>query len=270
MKSLKYVLLVFCILSTLGCYEVNEEISINDDGSGVYNTKMDMSQLIDMMQTFAGEEKMSEQGMDRAIDTVINFQNIVDSAKEMTAEQKELMKDAKMHMQMNIKEKLFKIDINIPYKNYASLEKLLAGGGATGSAMSEVMKDVFSEKKTDDQVQALPADSSAGEIKEEVSPGMNDFTNFYDVTVKKGTISRKVNQEKWKALTDKPEMQQMKQLSSSGMEILYTTTIKLPRPVKKSDNAMFKISDGGKTITMKYNMLEMLDNPDKFSYTIEY
>ena len=65
-------------------------------------------------------------------------------------------------------------------------------------------------------------------------------------------------------------MEQMKQLSSSGMEILYTTTIRLPRPVKKSDNPNFKISDDKKTVTMKYNLLDMFDNPEKFSYTIEY
>ena len=100
--------------------------------------------------------------------------------------------------------------------------------------------------------------------------GMDDLTGFYDVTVNKNVISRKVNADKFKALTDKPEMAQMKQLSSSGMEILYTTVIRLPRPVKNSDNPIFKLSDDKKTVTMKYNLLEMLETPDKFSYTIEY
>jgi hypothetical protein len=79
-----------------------------------------------------------------------------------------------------------------------------------------------------------------------------------------------VNAEKFKALTDRPEMAQVKQLSSSGMEILYTTTIKLPRPAKKTDNPLIKLSDDKKTATMKYNMLDLLDNPQKYSYTIEY
>jgi len=262
MRFLKYVLVTFCFLATLGCYEVNEEIAINENGSGVFNTKMDMSQLIELMQTFAGEEKMSEEGLDRVIDTVVNFKTLIDSAKEMTAEQKELMKDGKMHMQLNVKEKLFKMDLNIPYKNFASLQKLLSGGGVTGNVMSEMMKGVFGKNKDNN------ADSSAE--PQMFGGGMDDLTGFYDVTVNKNVISKKVNAEKFKALTEKPEMAQIKQMSGSGMEILYTTTIRLPRPVKNSDNALFKLSDDKKTITMKYNMLEMLETPEKFSYTIEY
>lgn len=264
MRFLKYALvMVFCCLATLGCYEVNEEIAINDDGSGTYNTKMDMSQLLEMMQSFAGEEKLAEEGLDKAIDTTINFGDVLDSAKDMTAEQKQLMKNGKMHMQMNIREKLFKIDMNIPYKDFGSLQKLLAGGGGGGSAMSALMKEVF-DKKKEGQAQ----DSAVQE--KDMTPNMDDFTNFYDVTVKKGLISRKVNPEKFKALTARPEMAQMEQLTNSGMEILYTTSIRLPRPVKNSDNPLFKLSDDKKTITMKYNMLEMLKTPEKFNYTIEY
>lgn len=264
MRFLKYALVIVCCLATLGCYEVNEEIAINDDGSGIYNTKMDLGQLLEMMQTFAGEEKMTEEGLDRAIDTTLNFGSLLDSAKDLSAEQKELMKDGKMHMQLNMKEKLFKIDMNVPYKNFASLQKLLASGGATGGAMSKVMKEIFSDKKGNNQTDTTQSQ------EQDFAPNMDDLTGFFDVTVNKGLISRKVNTEKWKALADKPEMQQMKQLSGSGMEILYTTTIRLPRAVKKSDNPLFKLSDDKKTITMKYNMLEMLDNPEKFSYSIEY
>jgi hypothetical protein len=263
MRFLKYVLVTFCFLATLGCYEVNEEITINENGSGVYNTKMDMSQLIELMQTFGGEEKMAEEGLDRAIDTVVKFGMLFDDAKELTAEQKELMKDGQMRMQLNVKEKLFKLDLNIPYKSFASLQKLLSSGGATGNMMSEMMKEMFGGKKDEG------ADSSASP-PEILGGNVDGLTSFYDVTVNKNLISRKVNVEKHKALMEKPEMAQMKQLSSSGMEILYTTVIRLPRPVKNSDNPIFKLSDDKKTVTMKYNLLEMLETPDKFSYTIEY
>ncbi len=45
----------------VSCYEVNEDIEINADGSGTYVTKMDMSTLIDMMQTYAGEEELQKE-----------------------------------------------------------------------------------------------------------------------------------------------------------------------------------------------------------------
>jgi hypothetical protein len=55
-----------------------------------------------------------------------------------------------------------------------------------------------------------------------------------------------------------------------GMEMLYTTTFKLPRPVKKVDNPAAKISDDKKTVTIRQNFLEIFSAPEKFEYTIQY
>jgi hypothetical protein len=90
------------------------------------------------------------------------------------------------------------------------------------------------------------------------------------VTIKNGLIEKKVNTVKYKEFMDRPEMAQLKQVTSSGMEVLYTTTIKLPRAAKKADNPMIKLSDDKKTVTMKYNLLELLENPEKFAYSIQY
>lgn len=259
MKYLKYILSVVLCVFLASCYEVNEEIQINADGSGTYVTKMDMGQLIDMMQTFAGEDALTKEGMDKVIDTTILMKNMLDSAKDLTTEQKELMKDGKMKLQMNIKEKIFKMDMDFPYKNYKGLQQLMSGQGGNNTGLTNLFKDMFGKGDSTDQV---PAPSNG--------PNMDDIAGIYDVTIKNGLISKKVNAEKFKALTDRPEMAQMKQLTSSGMEILYTTTIKLPRAAKKTDNPLIKLSDDKKTVTMKYNLLELLDNPEKFSYTIEY
>jgi hypothetical protein len=260
-KYLKYVLSVALCVFFAGCYEVNEEIEINADGSGTYVTKMDMGQLIDMMQTFAGEEELTKEGLDRVIDTTIFMKNMVDTAKDITAEQKELMKDGKMKLQMNIKEKLFKMDMNFPYKNYNSLAQLMSGQGGNGAGLTSVFKNMFGGKG---------GGASADQPGAPAGPDMGDIAGIYDVTIKNGLISKKVNAAKFKALTDRPEMAQVKQMSGSGMEILYTTTIKLPRAAKKTDNPMIKFSDDKKTVTMKYNLLELLDTPEKFAYTIEY
>jgi hypothetical protein len=259
MKYLKYVLSVAFCICLVSCYEVNEEIVINADGSGSYVTKMDMSAMIDMMQTFAGEEELTKEGLGRVYDTTILMKSIMDSAKDATAEQKELMKDGKIKLQMNIKEKLFKMDMNLPYKNYNSLQKLMAGQGGNGAGITDVFKNMFGKGDSASTPAAAPKE-----------PGMNELAGMYDVTVKNGFISKKLNADKFKALLDQPEMAQVKQLGSSGMEILCTTTIKLPRPVKKISNPLIKLSDDKKTVTMKYNLLELLETPDKFSYSIEY
>lgn len=257
MKYLKYVLPVAFCICLAGCYEMNEEIEINADGSGTYVTKMDMSAMIDMMQTFAGEEELTKEGLDRIIDTTILMKSITDSAKDMTAEQKELMKNGKMKMQMNIREKIFKMDVNLPYKNPGSLQQLMSGMGGNGAGIGDVFRNMFG--KGEGTGQPAPKD-----------PGLGDVAGMYDVTVKNGIISKKINAQKFKSLMERPEMAQVKQLTGSGMEILCTTTIRLPRPVRKTDNTLIRLSDDKKTVTMKYNLLEMLDTPEKFSYTIEY
>ncbi|THU41596.1 hypothetical protein FAM09_05725 [Niastella caeni] len=258
-KYFKYVLTVALSIFFVSCYEVNEEIEIKADGSGSYVTKMDMSALLDMMQNFAGEEELKKDGLDKVYDTTIYMKNMLDSAKDLTAEQKELMKDGKMKLQMNIKEKIFKMDMNFPYRNLNSLQQLMSGKGGNGTGISSLFKDMFGKKDGAAEQPATPA-----------GPDMGDFASIYDVTIKNGSIEKKVNAAKYKALTERPEMAQMKQLTGSGMEILYTTTIKLPRAVKKTDNPMIKLSEDKKTVTMKYNLLELLETPEKFAYSIQY
>ncbi|NII24146.1 hypothetical protein HB364_03605 [Pseudoflavitalea sp. X16] len=263
MKCLRYILVLVLLGFLVSCYEVNEEIVINEDGSGTYLTKMDMGQLLEMMQSFAGEEELSKEGLDKGIDTVIRLKDMLDSAKDMTAEQKALMANGTMKMQMDIKRKLFKMDLNFPYSGYDNLQKLMAGQGNSGAGLADVFKRFFGGDKN-------PATDTSLIIDEAKEPDMQDIANIYDVTVKNGLISKKINNEKFKALTARPEMAQIKQLSTSGMEILYTTTIKLPRPVKKADNPLITLSADKKTATMRYNLLELLETPDKFSYTLEY
>lgn len=254
----RFMLLLSAIICFTGCYEVNEEITINQDGSGTHNTKMDMGQMLEMIQSMAGEEELAKEGLDKILDTTIFMKSVLDSAKDITAEQKELLKDGKMNLQMNMKEKLFKAQVNIPFKGYKNLESLMSGKGNSMTGLSQLFKGVF------DKGEQKPALDSPKE------PGLEDMNTIFDVIVKDGLISRKVNPDKHKALVEKPEIAQLQQMATGGMEILYTTVIKLPRPAKKTENSLIKLSDDKKTVTLKYNLLELFDHPEKFSYTVEF
>lgn len=262
MKKFRVVIASILTLLFAGCYEVNEEIVINENGSGSYVTKMDMGQLLEMIQTMAGEEQLTKDGLDRAIDTTINMSSLMDSAKEVTADQKELLKNGKLHVQMNVKEKLMKMNVNLPFTSYTNLQKLMSGMGNSGTGIGEAFKAMFDKDGDDGSAADMPAQPKSNQ--------MDQLNGMFDVIAKNGSLSRQVNKEKFNALMAMPEMEQMKQLSGAGMEILYTTTIKLPRPVKKSDNTLIKLSEDKRTVTMKYNLLELLDTPEKFAYTIEY
>ena len=254
----RVILSLFAIMCFVGCYEVNEEITINQDGTGTHNTKMDMGQMLEMIQSMAGEEELAKEGLDRVLDTTIFMKSILDSAKDITPAQKELLKDGKLNLQMNMKEKLFKAQVNIPFKGYNSLQSLMSGEGNSMSGLSQLFKGVF------DKGEQKPALDSPKE------PGLEDMNTIFDVVIKDGLISKKVNLEKHKALVERPDVAQLQQMASGGMEILYTTTIKLPRPAKKTENALVKLSDDKKTVTLKYNLLDLFDHPEKFSYRVEF
>ena len=251
------MVLFFAVLA-VGCYEVTEDIAISQNGSGTYASKMDLSQLVEMMQSFGGDE-MKNEGLDKVVDTVINLKTITDSVKDMSPELKKVLSNGKVRFQMNINEKIFKIDTDCPFRNYDELQLLIGGNGGL-SAMSQLMKTVMDKK---DQAQEDAPDTAK-------DPDMGGISDVFDVVAKDGTISKKVNKAKYDALMSKPEMEQLKQGGSMGIEILYTTTIRLPRPVKTSDNPVVKLSDDKKTVTIKQNFLEVFESPDKFAYTITY
>lgn len=257
MKKFWYGVLTVCIVFFVSCYEVNEEIVINDNGSGTYATNMDMSALVQMIQSMAGEEELAKNGLNRAIDTLINLRDVMDSAKDLTADQKRLYADGTMKLQMNMKESIFKTDVKLPFKSYGDLQKLLSGSGAAG--MGTAFKSIFSAK--DSAQPAAPAQDQ----------GLDQINSVFDITINKNIISRKLNKQKFDELMQKPEMAQAKQMMSGGFEILYTTTLKLPRPVKKVDNTnLVKLSADKKTVTIRYDMLKLFDKPEDFGYTIEY
>jgi hypothetical protein len=256
MKKLWYCGLCLIMLMLAGCYEVNEDIVISDKGTGTFVTKMDMSALIQMMNSMGGEEELSKNGLDKPIDTTIYLKSVLDSVKDATEEQKRLFREGIIKLQMNVKENILKTDIHFPFHSFSDLQSLLSGASTAG--LADAFKKAFAKS---DSAQA------ASPIQDQ---GLEQISNVFDVTVTNGSIVKKLNEAKFKALMDKPEMAQMKQMTGSGFEIMYTTTIHLPRPVKKADNTLIKLSDDKKTVTIKYDLMKLFQTPEKFSYSITY
>ena len=260
MKVIKCLLVGLCCLWMTSCLEINENVEIKENGSGRISTTTDLSQLVDMIAAMGGDEynKMKNE----KIDTLIEMRKFVDTSTKLTADQKVLLRNGKIRMKMNIEEKVFNINMEFPFDNierYQQLNNLLnnqAGG------VGNIMKDVLSgstgkEKEITDQ----PAPTT---------PNMDQLSTVFDFNASNGLIKKTLNQERYKKLMDDPQIQQLKQGADMGMVILYTTTYKLPRPVKKVDNAAAKLSDDKKTVIIRQNMLEIFSAPEKFEYTIEY
>lgn len=259
MKLIKFLLPVAFIFCLTGCIEINEQIDVKANGSGQWVTKMDMSQLLDMMQTYMGKDEMDKQLPSRKMDTTISFKSFVDTSTTISPEKKALLRDGKIGMKLNMDEKMFKTEMSFPFTSLSNLQKLYTSLGDGSIGTTDLLKSLTAGKS-----------DSASPVGNMQSPDITQFNNIYDFKCKDGFISRKVNQEKFKALMDNPQLSQMKDAGNMGIEVPYTITINLPRAVKRVDNPLAKLSDDKKTVTIKYNLIEMINTPQKFEYSIEY
>ena len=258
MKKLKFFFTIACIFFLAGCFEINEDIDLKADGSGVYSVHTDMSQLIQVMQTYLGKDEMDKQMPSKNIDTTVMMKGLVDTATNISAEDKALIKDGYVHLKLNMEQKEFKSDIVIPFKNLANLQKLYNSMNNQTLGFNQLFKGMAGKSDT----------ASAG--NDQGMPDMNQFNAIYDFESHEGLISRKLNAEKWKALQQSPQFAQMKEAGNAGISIPYTLTIVVPKPVKKVDNSLAQLFPDRKKVIIKYNLIEVFEHPEKFEYTIVY
>jgi hypothetical protein len=258
MKRLKWLVPLLCLFLLAGCFDIHEDIEIRNNGSGQLAVNTDMSQLLDIMQTYIGKDEMEKELPSKKMDTTLLMKTIVDTARDITPEKKALIRNGKVHMQLDMDQKLFKADMHFPFNNLSDLQKLYAtmNDGSMGTA--DLFKGLASGKSSDS---AAPGGSV---------PDMNQFNSVYDFTAKDGLLSRKINKEKLQALQQNSQFSQMKDAAGAGMEVPYTLTIHVPRPVKKIDNSIATLSEDKKTVTIKYNLMDVFDHPEKFEYTLAY
>jgi hypothetical protein len=259
MKSILKLFPLLLLFFLGGCFEIQEDIDVKSNGSGQMTVNMDMSQLLALMQNYLGKEEMDKQMPQKSIDTTVFMKDLVDTAKSIPADKKALLRNGKLHMVLNMTDKVFKTDLHFPFNNLTDLQKIYTSLNDGSLNTTSLFKGLTGGHG-----------DSADNANNNATPDMSQFNSIYDFQSRDGLVSRKLNAERWKALQDNPQFGQMKDVGSMGVEMPYTLTIKLPRPVKKVDNALAKLSDDKKTVTIKYNLTEVFQNPEKFEYTISY
>jgi hypothetical protein len=257
MKTLSRILLaVSTLFFVAGCFDTTEEITIEKNGSGVYQVNADFKglfELLDAMKAFDTSANSSLQKMPSNIDTTINLRSFTDTASNLSADEKALMHNATMNMVMNEKEKVFKILMKYPYKNINDLQKIIK---LCQSVNNMIGKEL--------QVKEAPG------MDMQMNQGMPELNNFYDITFSRGLIEKKVNTDKLKAFQADPQYAQMEQALQMMSEATVNTVIHLPRPAKKAEGAKLKLSDDKKTVTINASLSDLFNEPGAFAYHVEY
>ncbi|MDR3715434.1 MAG: hypothetical protein P4L51_21715 [Puia sp.] len=260
MKFFKILSTVLLALSFTGCLDIDEKIEVRKDGSGDYAMKVDMSQMVEMLQTYVGRDELAKKGMEK-MDTTIYMKDLVDTLSGLSAERKALLAPGSVHVKLNLDEKVFTTSMLFPYTSQDNLQKLYTTMSDGSLGTTQLLRGL-TPMGQDDMAGAAVGGGSGSDI--------NQFNGIYDFTSRDGLIRKKVNMDKWKELQQNPQLDQLKEAGKMGLEILYTTTVKLPRPVIRVDNPLAKLSEDKRVVMIRYNLIDVFEHPEQFGFTIEY
>jgi hypothetical protein len=261
MKKITFFLLTCTAFMFTGCFETTEELTINKNGSGTYHYAMDFKGLFDMLDAMKAMDTSGKADMGipkERKDTTINLRSFTDTATSLTSEQKELYQNATLNLLMDGTEKEFKVAMNMPFQKLGDVEKLVKV--MSSDEGGNMLSKLFKESKT------------LGNAGSDDNPGkLPDLNSYYDLSVKKGNIERRLNQAKYDSVmqlygSQMPAESMGEMLGSINLN----TIIHLPKAAKKISGANATVSADKKTITIKGTLADLFKNPQVFSYRIEY
>lgn len=230
MKKILIYLLSTCLLGMVSCLDIEEEITINSDGSGMYEMRMDMTEAVKMMMAMA-PDSIKEEGMDE--DDIL--QALADSqgaSEEMEAALEALnAKEGISNAQQNLDGGVFTMSYN--FKNFTTLSDALnqtSEGGGFENPLG-ISQPVFSGKK--------------------------------------GLFTRSQSADGEPELEDEMA-QTMEMMEMMMGDATYTTIYNFPGKIKKATNKEASYSNGNKTISVKAKFLDLMDDPSVLNNTIKY
>lgn len=262
MKKISGLIGLSALLIFTGCFDTVEEIAINDNGSGVFVSTADMSSIIAMAKTFAGDKLNEKDGKKMEMDTLINLKDMKDSLQNLDAAEKKLLEKATLKIKTSLKEEKFLLTFNFPYSQPADLLTI-------GSILKKTKNQILTKQM--DKINSEGKDNSTREMigldQEGNSFEVSDYFNF---SSKKGYLSKKLNKEKY-ANADKDEsLKGLKEMSQMGFNSSMKTIINLPKPAKKTEGKGLKLSDDRKKATIEGTLDDFFEDASYFEYEIEY
>ena len=261
MKKSILIMLLAVSVSLTGCLEITQELTVAKDGSGTLSSTTDMSQVMSMFIQMAGE-KLGDQKLN--MDTTIRFKSLLDSIKDMSPANKELLKDGLVHVTMKMDDNKYMINSSVPFKKMGDVEKINQAmqKEVNGKFLDNAMKEAMKENKG-------LGDSSMMNSRQ-ATPQMSLPENYFTLNCRDGVISRTANKEKMKSLADDETLNQMKQMSSMGAPLKTNLVINLPRPAKKVEGKNVKLSDDKKKLTIENELNDLYDDPSLYEFKVEY
>ena len=251
MKKIIYALLISCITLLAGCFETTQEITINKDGSGLFSNTTDLSNMLGLLKQMGGAdvEKMGN------TDTLISLSGIADTIAGLTLQQKKIINQGTLKLTLNMKDEKLITKMDFPFQKISDVQILK-------EALPLVTEAALKKLPGSEQIPAGLGGDDSSKIRA--------FDYFFDASVTDKLISKTLNKTRYATATNDQYMKSIQQMSGMGSPITVNYVIHLPRPAKKAEGKLVKLSDDKKKVTLTVTSDDFFDDPSRFEYRIEY
>jgi hypothetical protein len=270
MRRIYFLIMVASIFLFTGCFDIIERYQLKEDGSGVYTMELNMSRALDMFGSMITASLAAEgiqndspiTGGKKTVDSLYLFKDFVDTASDLTIEEKKVLRKGYGRMYINEGEtKEGYISISYPFTDNAELMIIQ-------QAMEK--KKFLGEK--DGEAKKLLSEGDMGKL---FGSSTTARYNFY---LSATGIERKFigTDSSWIVLNPPDEVDEedenMAALFSSVSKISAKTILELPRPVKNyQSNGKVTVSDDKRKITIIHMKTDAtVLKPLDFAYKVDY
>jgi hypothetical protein len=255
MKLRLLALGIFLVCLT-SCFDVMETFNIKEDGSGIYEVKMDMSRtlgLLAMMKQGAADGKAKEK-----IDTIIYTKSVTDTSTALSAEEKSVLGKSYTKVHMDEDEGEGYVNMYYPFANGKELDIIQRAMSKT--ANNPGIKNALGK--------AFGKDVPPGAVEE--NKGMQLPTSDFSYSLMNNSLVRKIKPST-EPDAPKADDEQLPPQLKEMMKINYTTTVNLPRPAKSFKGSSGKLSEDKKQFKFSKTLdLDAKVTPAEFDFSIDY
>jgi hypothetical protein len=270
MKKLPCLFTIAALFVLSGCFDTIQESTINDDGSGVFVSTMDMGKLLGMVKMVAGEKDEMKEMDKMKKDTTIYLKDIRDSVKNLSEAEKKLMDKGSLKVIMNMPDEIFSMSFSFPYSQPADLATI---NGLLKKTKQNVMADQMDklmggDTSGTDKKDAMEHNLLLGDMKPDSN--ISEVDDYYKYEYKKGKISKKLIKEKYAHVENDKTLASLKEMNQMGISSTMKTIFNLPKPAKKAEGKGVKLSSDRKKVTIEGSLDDFFEDASYFEYEIEY
>ncbi len=240
MKKFKSLLLFISTTFLLTSCMFTEEIYINNDGSGNYAFKVDLSEMMKSMGEMSPKDSLKES---KVLDTIVFFKDILEKHKDSIAkldkDDKEIieaLKDLKLHMQVDEKKGKMLLDFKMDFTDISELKNM-----EQKIAKAQALNEKKKKKKS------MPSNS-------DVSYSFKGKTFSRNVTLKD------VSEE---------QLNEIKEASSFLEGGLYKIIYHFESEIKSVSFKGAQLSDDKKTMTIEIPMDSIIKNQKLLDFEVK-